>query len=65
MSSAGKKLIAGARAALSFARGDCEHEWAYITSTDYAASSNQIKRVSQCLKCGVRVTTFSSTEGSQ
>jgi hypothetical protein len=46
------KIIEGAKEALAFARGDCDHEWMREKNLSVA------KEAAVCQKCGVRLTTY-------
>lgn len=48
---AGQRMIAGLKEALSFVRDECSHEWK-VTKTE--AKSGFTLTVAECPKCGVR-----------
>jgi hypothetical protein len=51
------KIIEGAKQALGFARGDCEHEWRpRSTHIDYV--KDRIVLIKECRKCGVCVNNY-------
>jgi hypothetical protein len=54
MTKAGDRILAGAKEALSFARGECDHEWVFIALGEVATTANF--RTKQCQKCGVKIT---------
>lgn len=57
MASAAERILDGFRQALSFARGECKHDWEDVIVRDYARA-NHISRTRQCKKCKVRYTEF-------
>lgn len=58
MTKAGEKIIAGAKEALSFARGECEHEWVREWRRAEGTTSLSEPKIMYCNKCRVRVTTY-------
>jgi len=47
------KIVAGARQAAAFARGECDHQWLHKKS-----KTRKGVWIRHCRKCGVRVTEF-------